>query len=164
MGDKMSTELSLIDDPNIPPYRRLYAEDVARVFNCTVPTVTDMKAKGVVPPATYREGKRDVWTVGQIRDWLICRFDPEALWTVAPDYARNAHRDDLEPVKAVEGRRALTFMHGSPVIGYVVDDEECGRVIWREPATETNLPITSPVLCLLASKDEEPWEWRKSNN
>lgn len=71
MGDKMSTELSLIDDPNIPPYRRLYAEDVARVFNCTVPTVTDMKAKGVVPPATYREGKRDVWTVGQIRDWLI---------------------------------------------------------------------------------------------
>lgn len=33
MGDKMSTELSLIDDPNIPPYRRLYAEDVARVFN-----------------------------------------------------------------------------------------------------------------------------------
>lgn len=94
----------------------------------------------------------------------ICRFDPEALWTVAPDYARNAHRDDLEPVKAVEGRRALTFMHGSPVIGYVVDDEECGRVIWREPATETNLPITSPVLCLLASKDEEPWEWRKSNN
>lgn len=66
MGDKMSTELSLIDDPNIPPYRRLYAEDVARVFNCTVPTVTDMKAKGVVPHATYREGKRDVWTVGRI--------------------------------------------------------------------------------------------------
>ena len=94
----------------------------------------------------------------------ICRFDPEALWTVAPDYARNAHRDDLEPVKAVEGRRALTFMHGSPVIGYVVDDEERGRVIWREPKTETNLPITGPVLCLLASKDEEPWEWRKSNN
>lgn len=30
MGDKMSTKLSLIDDPNIPPYRRLYAEDVAR--------------------------------------------------------------------------------------------------------------------------------------
>nr|DAO35486.1 MAG TPA: hypothetical protein [Caudoviricetes sp.] len=94
----------------------------------------------------------------------ICRFDPEALWTVAPDYARNAHRDDLEPVKAVEGRRALTFMHGSPVIGYVVDDEECGRVIWREPKTETNLPITGPVLCLLASPDEEPWAWRKTNS
>lgn len=93
----------------------------------------------------------------------ICRFDPEALWTVAPDFARNAHWDKPEPVKAVEGRRALTFMHGSPVIGYVVDDEECGRVIWREPTTETNLPITSPVLCLLASKDEEPWEWRKTN-
>lgn len=94
----------------------------------------------------------------------ICRFDPEALWTVAPDYARNAHRDDLEPVKAVEGRRALTFMHGSPVIGYVVDDEERGRVIWREPKTETNLPITGPVLCLLASPDEEPWAWRKTNS
>lgn len=94
----------------------------------------------------------------------ICRFDPEALWTVAPDYARNAQTDKPEPVKAVEGRRALTFMHGSPVIGYVVDDEERGRVIWREPATATNLPIIGPVLCLLASKDEEPWEWRKSNN
>lgn len=94
----------------------------------------------------------------------ICRFDPEALWTVAPDYARNAQKDKPEPVKAVEGRRALTFMHGSPVIGYVVDDEECGRVIWREPKTETNLPITGPVLCLLASPDEEPWAWRKTNS
>lgn len=94
----------------------------------------------------------------------ICRFDPEALWTVAPDFARNAHWDKPEPVKAVEGRRALTFMHGSPVIGYVVDDEECGRVIWREPKTETNLPITGPVLCLLASPDEEPWAWRKTNS
>lgn len=94
----------------------------------------------------------------------ICRFDPEALWTVAPDYARNAQKDEPEPVKAVEGRRALTFMHGSPVIGYVVDDEECGRVIWREPKTETNLPITGPVLCLLASPDEEPWAWRKTNS
>lgn len=56
----------------------------------------------------------------------ICRFDPEALWTVAPDYARNAHRDKTEPVNAVEGRRALTFMHGSPVIGYVVEDDERG--------------------------------------
>jgi len=94
----------------------------------------------------------------------ICRFDPEALWTVAPDFARNAHWDKPEPVKAVEGRRALTFMHGSPVIGYVVDDEERGRVIWREPKTETNLPITGPVLCLLASPDEEPWAWRKTNS
>lgn len=94
----------------------------------------------------------------------ICRFDPEALWTVAPDYARNAQTDKPEPVKAVEGRRALTFMHGSPVIGYVVDDEERGRVIWREPKTETNLPITGPVLCLLESPDEEPWAWRKTNS
>lgn len=92
----------------------------------------------------------------------ICRFDPEALWTVAPDYARNAQKDEPEPVKAVEGRRALTFMHGSPVIGYVVRDGE--RVIWREPKTETNLPITGPVLCLLASPDEELWAWRKTNS
>lgn len=119
--------------------------------------VADMEAQ-----CTRRELGENIQETFRHED-KICRFDPEALWTVAPDFARNAHRDDLEPVKAVKGRRALTFMHGSPVIGYVVDDEECGRVIWREPATETNLPITSPVLCLLASKDEEPWEWRKTN-
>lgn len=78
-----------------------------------------------------------------------------------PDYIDEAQQREIQ--KAV-GRRAMTFMHGSPVIGYVVDDEECGRVIWREPKTETNLPITGPVLCLLASPDEEPWAWRKTNS
>lgn len=65
------TELSLIDDPNTPPYRRLYTEDIARVFNCSTKTVNEMKARGTIPPETYRERSRDVWTVGQIRDWLV---------------------------------------------------------------------------------------------
>lgn len=125
---------------------------------CGVQLAADMEAQ-----CTRRELGENIQETFRHVD-KICRFDPEALWTVAPDYARNAQTDKPEPVKAVEGRRALTFMHGSPVIGYVVDDEECGRVIWREPKTETNLPITGPVLCLLASPDEEPWAWRKTNS
>ena len=125
---------------------------------CGVQLAADMEAQ-----CTRRELGENIQETFRHVD-KICRFDPEALWTVAPDYARNAQKDEPEPVKAVEGRRALTFMHGSPVIGYVVDDEECGRVIWREPKTETNLPITGPVLCLLASPDEEPWAWRKTNS
>ena len=92
----------------------------------------------------------------------ICKFEPEALWVVTPENAVCADDGEVKGINFLEGRRALTFMHGSPIIGYVVRDGE--RVIWREPKTETNLPITGPVLCLLASPDEEPWAWRKTNS
>ena len=92
----------------------------------------------------------------------ICKFEPEALWVVTPENAVCADDGEVKGINFLEGRRALTFMHGSPIIGYVVRDGE--RVIWREPKTETNLPITGPVLCLPASPDEEPWAWRKTNS
>ena len=92
----------------------------------------------------------------------ICKFEPEALWVVTPENAVCADDGEVKGINFLEGRRALTFMHGSSIIWYVVRDGE--RVIWREPKTETNLPITGPVLCLLASPDEEPWAWRKTNS
>lgn len=66
----MDEKLSLIDDPAVPPYRRLYAEDVAKAFNCEVPSLYKKVGKDLPRPA-YFEGKRKVWLVGQIRDWLL---------------------------------------------------------------------------------------------
>lgn len=92
----------------------------------------------------------------------ICKFEPEALWVVTPEQAMCSDDGEVKGLDYLEGRRALTFMHGSPIIGYVVRDGE--RVIWREPSTETNLPITSPVLCLLADPEENPWYWREGDS
>lgn len=62
-------KLSLIDDPAVPPYRRLYSKDVAQIFGVVDDSLYRMVGKAI-PPSAYSEGSKKVWLVGQIRDWL----------------------------------------------------------------------------------------------
>lgn len=65
----MDEKLSLIDDPAVPPYRRLYSKDVAKIFGVVEDSLYRMVGKAI-PPSAYSEGSKKVWLVGQIRDWL----------------------------------------------------------------------------------------------
>lgn len=61
--------LSVIDDPSVPAYRRLYLKDIADIFGVVEQSVHRMVGKSI-PPSAYFEGKKKVWLVGQVREWL----------------------------------------------------------------------------------------------
>lgn len=93
----------------------------------------------------------------------ICRFDPAALHVVYPERFINAGDEDDEPEEAVFGRIGLTYLHGSPISGYLTRDD-LGRVVWVDPKAEVRIHVTEPIFVLIPDPDKKPYEWMEEEN